>query len=248
MCDDIPEHLSHVQMLLDIYNEERPDVKLKTSKFDSSEKLLKTIDAGTNYDLFLLDILMPKIDGITLAQKIRKRDKDVPLVFLTKSTDHALDAFGVYATQYILKPIKKDELFFVLDKITAVRKQRDGRFTLIAEAGRTISLLHSSIVAVEHTQRVLKFYMDDGNMVESKSIRTTFGAAITDLLKDSRFLLAHQSYAINMSHVYELRDRFFVMKNGMKITIPKVKQTTMKRAYLKYLTESIDTANGGKNQ
>lgn len=67
--------------------------------------------------LFFLDIYMPGISGIEFAQEIRKNGIEVPIVFLTISKDHALEAFGVGATQYLIKPFPKQSLFRALDEV-----------------------------------------------------------------------------------------------------------------------------------
>ncbi|MCL2398421.1 MAG: LytTR family DNA-binding domain-containing protein [Defluviitaleaceae bacterium] len=241
VCDDIPEHLNHTLMLLDVYQQKRPDIKLCLHNFNSGEQLISALDMGQRFDLYLLDILMPKTNGIKLAQHIRLLDKDIPLVFLTQSTDYALDAFSVYAVQYILKPVNKDALFLVLnkllDKLTVSQKREEERFIVVSASGRIVPLAHTSIIVVEHVGRILKFHLDNGCFIESKSIRTTFELSVSELLKDSRFLWVHQSYVVNMAYVSELRDRLFIMKNGMEISIPKPKYTAMKKTYLKYLAE-----------
>lgn len=235
VCDDIPVHTDHVLMLLNKYQEERPGLKLNPKSFVSGSKLLEEINAGEQYDLYLLDIIMPETNGIALAQQIRLRDTNASVVFLTQSKNHALDAYGVSAIQYILKPISRDALFPILDKIIASCKKEEDKFISVSAPNRTVPVIYSSIVVVEHMGRVIRFHLDTGELIESKTIRKSFGVAIAEILEDRRFLWVHQSYIINMSQVRELRSRLFVMKNGMEISIPRPKYVGMKKAYLKYL-------------
>jgi len=221
--------------LLEMYQEERPGVKLSLHGFNSAEALLIRRNEGQPFDIYLLDVIMPGTDGIVLAEKIRRLDEDVPIIFITQSDEYALDAFGVSAAQYIVKPIKKEALFSVLDKIIALQKRETDSFTSVSSLGRVVKLLNSSIVVVENSGRALRFHLDTGETIDSKAIRTTFSSALSGLLKDKRFLWAHQSYVINMNHVKELQSRVFVMKNGMEISIPRPKYSEIKKAYLKYV-------------
>ena len=237
ICDDIPNEANATAKLLATYQQENPGVTLTPHVFYSSAQLL---ESQQHFDMYLLDIIMPGTDGIALAEQIRQQDKDVPLIFLTMSTSYALDAFRVYASQYILKPVTREALFAVLNKIIKPNNKPDSSLTVSA-AGRIISLPLHSIVAAEHAKRVLNFHLENGDKIESKYIRTSFETAVEKLLKDIRFLWVHQSYVINMTHVQELRNRAFLMKNGMEISIPRAKYSVIKNAYLKYLSETEDT-------
>ena len=70
-----------------------------------------------NYDLCLLDIMMPKMDGITLAEKIRKGNHHVPIIFISAKSllDDKLTAFKVGGDDYLIKPFSMDELLFKID-------------------------------------------------------------------------------------------------------------------------------------
>jgi DNA-binding response OmpR family regulator len=71
------------------------------------------------YDLCLLDIMLPEIDGINLARKIRKIEKDIPIIFLTaKSLEKdKLEGFSAGADDYITKPFSMEELIYRIEAI-----------------------------------------------------------------------------------------------------------------------------------
>ena len=238
LCDDMPVHTSHILVLLDGYQKKRPGVNLRSYSFDSGDKLLESINQGQYFDVYLLDIIMPELDGIMLAQQIRLLDIDAPLIFLTQSASYALDAFSVSAIQYILKPVSPCELYPILDKVIAhYDRNRDSLLTVVSP-GRTVTMVYSNIIAVEYVGRSLHYHLSTGEVVESKTIRTSFGVAVSELLIDKRFLSVHQSFVVNLDHVSELRSRSFLMRNGMDISIPRLKYSAVKKAYLNYLEES----------
>jgi len=238
LCDDIPAHAKAATKLLEMYQKERLGIEFEISIFDNGSKLLEDIIKNGVYDIYLLDIVMPPPDGITLAHQIRKFDAQASLVFLTHTESFAMDAFRVSAVQYLLKPVCKDSLFITLDKIIAERRKQKDRFFTVAAPERTVTLLHSSVVVVEKTGRTLRFHLENGEYVDSKAVRMSFDASLSGLLQDERFLRVHQSFAINMDYVSELRNTMFVMKNGVEITIPRPKFTAVKQAYIKYLSKS----------
>lgn len=82
------------------------------------KEALETFRTET-FDLCLLDIMLPEIDGINLARKIRKIEKDIPIIFLTaKSLEKdKLEGFSAGADDYITKPFSMEELIYRIEAI-----------------------------------------------------------------------------------------------------------------------------------
>ena len=71
------------------------------------------------YDLCILDVMMPKKDGFTLAQEIRQTNTEIPIVFLTAKTlkEDVLEGFKIGADDYLTKPFSMEELTFRIEAI-----------------------------------------------------------------------------------------------------------------------------------
>ena len=71
------------------------------------------------YDLCVLDVMMPKKDGFTLAQEIRSVNSDIPIIFLTAKTlkEDVFEGFKNGADDYITKPFSMEELIFRIEAI-----------------------------------------------------------------------------------------------------------------------------------
>ncbi len=84
---------------------------------DGDEGLLK-YNKG-NYDLCILDVMMPKKDGFSLAKEIREKDKNVPLIFLTAKSlkEDVLEGFKIGADDYITKTFNSEELLLRVQAI-----------------------------------------------------------------------------------------------------------------------------------
>ena len=72
-----------------------------------------------DYDMCIIDIMMPKMDGYTLAKEIRKVNTTIPFIFLTAKTlkDDVLEGFSIGADDYITKPFSMEELLYRLKAI-----------------------------------------------------------------------------------------------------------------------------------
>lgn len=84
---------------------------------DGEEGLSAFIEGS--FDLCILDVMMPKMDGFTLATKIREIDSDVPFMFLTAKTlkEDVLEGFKIGADDYITKPFSMEEVVFRIEAI-----------------------------------------------------------------------------------------------------------------------------------
>ena len=111
VCDDTSKDIELCSKLLSDYSAEHPELDVELSTYVKSDDLLFDIESGRLFDLFILDIIMPEINGIDLGKKIHEKYPDAALVYVTTSTDYAIEAFSVYAFQYLLKPIRSENFF-----------------------------------------------------------------------------------------------------------------------------------------
>ena len=130
ICDDEKEFRDAAERMLNQYMENRA-VPFQADTFGVASELVDMTEKGTVYDIYLLDIYMPGISGMSIATELRSRDIKSPIIFLTSSTDHALEAFGVNATHYLLKPYTKDNFYVGMDKaMQSITSHKDDSIVL----------------------------------------------------------------------------------------------------------------------
>jgi DNA-binding response OmpR family regulator len=90
------------------------------------------------YELCVLDVMMPKKDGFTLAQDIRATNADIPIIFLTAKTlkEDILEGFKIGADDYITKPFSMEELTFRIEAILRRVRGKRNRESNIYHVGR----------------------------------------------------------------------------------------------------------------
>jgi DNA-binding response OmpR family regulator len=101
-------------LLVDFLEAENFDVKL----CKDGELALKAYESN-GYDLCLLDVMLPKVDGFTIAREIRKRDKAIPIIFITARSlkEDKLAGYDLGADDYITKPFDEEELLWKIKAI-----------------------------------------------------------------------------------------------------------------------------------
>ena len=92
----------------------------------------------TKFDICVLDVMMPKKDGFTLAQEIRSANTDVPIIFLTAKTlkEDILEGFKLGADDYITKPFSMEELVFRIEAILRRTKGKKSRESTVYRLGQ----------------------------------------------------------------------------------------------------------------
>lgn len=129
ICDDEARELERLCALLQEYEISR-GAELSVCSFQSAVDLLNGMKGG-EYDLLLLDVLMPGFGGIQAARELRELDKSVRILFLTASPEYAVESYAVGAYHYLLKPATAKTLFPLLDKVRAELNVQEEEFLLL---------------------------------------------------------------------------------------------------------------------
>ena len=117
-CDDLAADRDHLAALVRQWAA-RAGHTVKIAAFFLAENFLFHYAEEAAYDILLLDIEMEAMDGVSLAKKIRQKDDTVQIVFITGYCDYIAEGYEVAALHYLMKPVKKDAPFIILDEPTA---------------------------------------------------------------------------------------------------------------------------------
>lgn len=110
---------------------------------------LKALDwlSSNNADIALLDIGMPDMDGMTLADHIQKSHPKTAIIFLTKSAQYAVDAFAMHVSGFILKPVGKERLAAEIEYADNIRKQLPAAHISIHTFGEFDVVVNGEVVS-----------------------------------------------------------------------------------------------------
>ncbi len=106
-CDDDLSVLNEISVLLSKYRIEHQR-EMEYTPFRSPFELLAEIEKGVRFDIFFLDILMPGENGISVAKEIRRYDSAAKIIFLTSSSEFAVESYTVSAYFYQIKPVSEE--------------------------------------------------------------------------------------------------------------------------------------------
>lgn len=229
LCDDDVDELARISALLEEYGRER-GISISCEAFCSALDLLETVRKRT-FDLLILDILMPGMTGMEAAGKIRRRDAQLPIVFLTSSREFAVESYRVKADDYILKPADRLEIFAVLDR-QARKAYREETFILLKTSSGVLKLLLSQIVCVEVLNRTVRFTLTEGAVHEAYGYLAEYEKK---LLADPAFFKPHRAYIVNLGWMTGLNKAGFTTVAGETIPVARDTFAKAKTAYMSYL-------------
>lgn len=236
ICDDEANELEQTHASIKKYCKARTEFDISAQKFQCCSDLLDSIETHGRYDIYILDIIMPEIDGIALGMEIWKKDNDSIIIFLTASAEYGVDSYSLSAKDYILKPYTEDSLFSALDKAVDSMSAEKARRYLLHVPGGVYAIPYGRLLYMEYYKHRLIAYTIDGEKVESIVLRKPFTNLISPLIEEGRFVQVSASYIINMQYVRRFTSRCFELSNGCTVPLSRT-YANARSTYLDYIFE-----------
>jgi len=224
VCDDIK---TEADKLAEMLTNRGFDVNI--SVFYNAHDALAYIRTGAAVDVCFLDIVMPEVSGVELAQSLRDFGYAGYIIFLSASKDYGPESYKVKAFNYLVKPISLSDIKITLQELTDALNAADTASILVKthDYSRNLPLRHISYIEVENNY--VFFHLTDGTELKS---RTPLAEIATQILSDSRFIRCHRSFIVNLHDIDTLKGNDFMMKNGATVPISR-NNADAKRQYLK---------------
>jgi len=235
ICDDEAKHLSRVIEAANEYISQRPEHNITFDTFSHPEDLLGACEKNGGYDIYILDIVMPDMNGIQLGERLRDNGADGKIIYLTSSSEYSLDAFKVKAFNYLIKPIETEKFFQTLDEAISEISIKKDKHIIVKTKDRSIKISYDSIAYAELTKRAIFYHLLKGKIIESVTLRIPFAEACKEMLSDSRFYLCTQGLLINLDHITEIENDAAVFADGTKAFIGEKTCRKLRSVWSNYL-------------
>lgn len=227
ICDDAAEHRAYLADVVSSWakrnrhlTEIKQYVDAKSFLFDYSEE--------RDFDILLLDIEMPGMNGIELAKAVRRDNATVQIVFITGYYEYFGDGFDVSALHYLIKPVDDGKLCAVLDKAVEHLSSRQ-RCILLSTSEGNIKVSLADILYVEAQNVYVIIHTMHGNY----RMRMPLGKFSEQL--DETFFKVHRSFVAGLKYIKKITHTDITMINGETIPISRGLYDTVHAALIKYL-------------
>lgn len=217
--------------LLDRWGKERQS-PVRYRVFSGPSQLL---DAARRerFTLYLLDVVLPGMDGIAAAKELRGLDETAAIIFLSSFPDFAYRSYGVRATDYLLKPVCGGDLFPLLDRL-ALEEQRPRDGLTVKCGAALVRIPFARLAYLEVNSKHLYFNLTDRRVRE---VFGTLSAYEPLLLARPEFRRVHRSYIVNLLQVEELSPAGIRTFSGKTIPVSRTLYPQVQRDYMDLLLE-----------
>lgn len=181
------------------------------------------------FDIILMDVEMPFMDGMTAAGEIRRQDPEVVIIFITNMPQYAIQGYAVDALDYVLKPISYFAFSQRLDRAISRMKKREAHFFTIPAKGGAQKLDISRLCYVESQGHSLQFHTTDGVISSSGTMQD-----LEEKLGAFHFFRGNKGYLINLDHVDSVQDGCALVR-GERLVLSR----SRKNAFLEALADHV---------
>lgn len=225
IVDDSSVDAAFVEDILKAWAKNR-QVVVQPERFDSAEKFLFRYADDKAWDILLLDIEMGAMDGVELAKRLRKTNDTVQIVFITGYSDYISEGYEVAALHYLMKPVKKEKLFDVLDR--AVQKlQKNEKVLNLEISGEMVRI---SIYQIRYADVMGNYVTIHG--ATDQTVKMTLGELEKQL--DDRFYRVGRSYIVNLTNIGRVTKTEIKLSDGTTIPLPRGAYEPLNRAIIQH--------------
>ena len=215
ICDDRQEDREYVRQLTARWAQQRGN-QVEMTEFCSAEQFLFSCPQP-DFDLLLLDIEMGEMDGVSLAKQVRRTNELMQIVFITGYSDYITEGYEVAALHYLMKPVKEEKLFVVLD--------------------RAVERLHKNtkVLTLETSEEMVRVPLYQVSALEVQRNYVTVHARQDYTVKkslDERFFRVGRSAVVNLNDISRVTRSDIYLTDGRSIPLPRGAYDKLNRAII----------------
>ena len=212
VCDDENEWINHIEEYIDKIKKIYKDITYDV--FFSGEELLKHYNTqGNVFDIVILDIELSHVSGIEIAQKIRDRDRDVIIFFLTNYREYVYECFRSSPMNFWIKPVSyevfKEDIKRASEKICSATQ-----VLRITEKRNKVRIRYKDIIYIENKERKSWIYTIDGIHKTNKLL-----SELMQELDGKSFARVYTSYIVNLEYIHIMKEWEIILFNS-DVVIP----------------------------
>lgn len=197
---------------------------LEITEFPSAESFLFSYAQKGNFHILLLDIEMGAMDGVAMAKKLRRDNDMVQIVFVTGYSDYIAEGYEVEALHYLLKPVKEEKLFAVLDRAVG-RLSKNERMLNLETGGEMFRIPVCQIRYIDVHGNYATIHAREDHIV-----RKTLGELAEEL--DERFCRVSRFAVVNLSCICRVSKKDIYLNDGSVIPLPRGAYEKVNRAII----------------
>ncbi len=227
ICDDEASQRDYLFNIITFWAKKNRHL-IEIKQYEEASPFLFDYSEEKDFDILLLDIEMPGMNGIELAKAVRRGNSTVQIIFITGYYEYFSDGFDVSALHYLIKPVDERKLYPVLDKAVENLSYRQ-RSVLIATSDGSIKVSLADILYIESENVYVNVHTVHGTY----RTRMTLGKFAEQL--DETFFKVHRSFVVGLKYIKKITRTDITMTNGEIIPISRGLYDEVHAALIKHL-------------
>ena len=230
ICDDSTQEIDAIKRSILRLREYTFEYDVFTDPTDLLSVVEKT---ESHYDIFILDVEMPQMDGIELARQIRKKDPFTLFVFLTSHEKYMMPAFDVITFDFIVKPITDERLEQLIKKAVEHLKKTK-RHLVLSFRKNYFSVAYHQILYIEKRGRQALVHTKE----QIHQVNMTL-QELWEQLDEEAFVNINVSFIINLKHLVSAGNGEAKLTNGECLHITKGYRKGLQEKHLEYVKSGM---------
>lgn len=204
-------------------------IQVEMDRFNSGEALLRAMEQ-THYQLLLLDIEMPGLDGIAIGKRLRAKGDETKIVYVSEAESRVFESFMVQPLGFVRKSNFLNDISAVVELYmkTAVQEQKGDYLDFTTRSG-ILTLRSRQVRYIEGSRNYQYLYVDGRS--EPIEIKMTMDK-LESIAEPFGFIRIHKGYLVNYQYIQHLSTSTAQLQDGIELPIGRSKVGEVKMKYL----------------
>lgn len=242
VCDDDVNFLKTTMTDILTVAARKSQKEIKPTFFTDGRKLLNEFKNGNPFDIVILDIAMPHINGKQLAEQLRLLNRSFFLVFMTAYEEEVLKTIRYMINAFIPKSFDtsliQNELIRVFDEYANYKPEYEVIEILKDGVSATYKIMKDDILAFYFLNKIS--YMKTYN--EQFILRERTFSNISDRFKNNGFVECYRNYLVNLSRIQEVNDDNIILDNGEELPLSKRSKSSLSKMLCSYIMAEVNNS------
>ena len=207
--------------------------------YPSAENFLFESPDKAPYDLLIFDIQMKNMNGMELAKKLRQNSCKSSIIFITGIPDYAIEGYEVGAVRYIIKPIKKEVLFPLLDSLYQESKKKAQNYFVLNQGSDIERISYDQILYLEAQGHYV--FLKTENF--DRQWTASFSQVSQELChnrpdKVPQFFCLRRGLLVNLARISKITRTECILDNDQALPIARGMYKDLNQAFIEYFREN----------
>lgn len=235
ICDDEQESLHTIQKEL-YKSADKLKIEIETYTYHNGNQILDLIyNEKEDFDILFLDIDMPDVSGLEVAKKLRQKNSDIILIFISAHEQYVFESIEYNPFRYIRKSRIEKELIPALKAAYQRLEEMQDSYIIVKTEEAEVRVKHSDIMYFETTARKIGIHLKNGEvLLVRKTIKELY-----EELNHEYFIKIHSGCVANVKYIGKYSSHDITLDNGEQLIVSRTRIKGVKMTLMNYWGNQI---------